>query len=197
MPQCTKTSAISTPKSHCQYNSFAVYDVHKSGSSEHGQWRLLFHFFFLQVSLVIRAVELRYRCCIEMVTNFVYILLSWQLLLLLPIIKIMIMIISETSGLYGCWFCEIKLLCEIKSICNRKLFPWFNYYFFQFCCIVNYNSILNIFIEVVLAISSKIYTNYKLISHTMLIFSIFPQDWFREINKTDFAKSTGVNNFLN
>ena len=69
--------------------------------------------------------------------------------------------------------------------------------FFQFCCIVNYNSILNIFIEVVLAISSKIYTNNKLISHTMLIFSIFPQDWFREINKTDFAKSTGVNNFLN
>ena len=35
-----------------------------------------FSFFFLQVSLVIRAVELRYRCCIEMVTNFVYILLS-------------------------------------------------------------------------------------------------------------------------
>ena len=70
-------------------------------------------------------------------------------------------------------------------------------FFFQFCCIVNYNSILNIFIEVVLAISSKIYTNNKLISHTMLIFSIFPQDWFREINKTDFAKSTGVNNFLN
>ena len=49
-------------------------------------------------------------------------------------------------------------------------------FFFQFCCIVNYNSILNIFIEVVLAISSKIYTNNKLISHTMLIFSIFPQD---------------------
>ena len=155
-----------------------------------------FSIFFLQVSLVIRAVELRYRCCIEMVTNFVYILLSWWLLLLHPIIKIMIMIISETSGLYGCWFCEIKLLCEIKSIRNRNLFLWFNYYF-QFCCIVNYNSILNIFIEVVLAKSSKINTNYKLISHTMLIFSIFPQDWFREIHKTDFAKSTGVNNFLN
>ena len=71
------------------------------------------------------------------------------------------------------------------------------FFFFQFCCIVNYNSILNIFIEVVLAISSKIYTNNKLISHTMPIFSIFPQDWFREINKTDFVKSTGVNNFLN
>ena len=146
-----------------------------------------FSLFFLQVSLVIRAVELRYRFCIEMVTNFVYILLSWRLLLLLPIIKIMIMIISETSGLYGCWFCEIKLLCEIKSIRNRNLFLWFNYYFFffQLSCIVNYISILNIFIEVVLAISSKIYPNYKLISHTMLIFYIFPQDWFREINRRE------------
>ena len=69
--------------------------------------------------------------------------------------------------------------------------------FFSILLHLNYNSILNIFIEVVLAISSKIYTNNKLISHTMMIFSIFPQDWFREINKTDFAKSTGVNNFLN
>ena len=49
-------------------------------------------------------------------------------------------------------------------------------FFFQLSCIVNYISILNIFIEVVLAISSKIYPNYKLISHAMLIFSIFPQD---------------------
>ena len=38
-----------------------------------------------------------------------------------------------------------------------------------------YIPLKNIFIEVVLAISSKIYTNYKLISHAMLIFSIFPQ----------------------
>ena len=50
------------------------------------------------------------------------------------------------------------------------------FFFFQLSCIVNYISILNIFIEVVLAISSKIYPNYKLISHAMLIFSLFPQD---------------------
>ena len=59
----------------------------------------------------------------------------------------------------------------------------------MFFLIVNYNSILNIFIEVVSAISSKIYTNDKLISRAMLI-SLY-------LRKTDFAKSTGMNNFLN
>ena len=66
--------------------AMATYGVHKSGSSEHGQWRLtvstkvalqstgngdcLFNSF--STGLVgdeSRAVELRYRCCIEMVTN--------------------------------------------------------------------------------------------------------------------------------
>ena len=76
-------------------------------------------------------------------------------------------------------------------------------FFFQFCCIVNYNSILNIFIEVVLAISSKIYTNNDFAYYADFLYisarliSRNQQDWFREINKTDFAKSTGVNNFLN
>ena len=54
---------------------------------------------------------------------------------------------------------------------------------------VNFSSILNIFIEVVLAISSKIYTNDKLISRAMFISLYF--------RKTEFEKSTGVNNFLN
>ena len=142
--------------------------------------------------------------------SFIYCFLEDYCLILLPITQIMIMIMSETSSLFGPWFCEIKLQWEIKliswkSIRNRNLFLCFIcccFFFSIFFWIVNYNSILNIFLEVVLAISSKIYTNYKLISRAMLPcyapgLCWFPQDWFHEINKTDFAKSTGLNNFFN
>ena len=97
---------------------------------------------------------------------------------------------SETSSLFGfdfaksnyCaksnWFRENQYV--IKTFSNVLTI-----FCFQFCWVVNFSSILNIFIEVVLAISSKIYTNDKLISRAMLISLYF--------RKTDFAKSTGVN----
>ena len=94
---------------------------------------------------------------------------------------------SETFSLFGCWFCKIKLLCEIKlilwkSIRNQNVFQRFNYFLFWILLNCKFWFCFKYLHRSCFGNTENIY-QWKVDFVCYADFSIFPQDWFREINR--------------